>query len=216
MAAAKQRAKSALQSKNRAVTAGDYEYLASQAPGANIRRTKALPLYHPDFPTGQVPGVVTVIVVPNSEDPNPMPNNTTLQAVCTYLDKHRLLTSELYVVGAVYRKIKIGVQLVVQSGADLATVKNAAQDSLTTFFHPLTGGNDGTGWPFGGEIYYSDVYRQILDVDERTAHPRQPTAHLAGRSTAAVLSRCPDQSRRTALQRPRRDTLSLLPTPRNA
>src|SRR5262249_47329848 len=114
---------------------------------------------------GQVPGVVTLIVVPNSEDPNPMPNNTTLQAVCAYLDEHRLLTSELYVVGAIYRKIKVGVQLVVQSGADLATVKNTAQNSLTTFFHPLTGGNDGTGWPFGGEIYYSDVYRQILDVD---------------------------------------------------
>jgi phage-related baseplate assembly protein len=163
--AAKERAQSALQSKNRAVTAGDYEYLASQAPGANVRRTQALPLYHPDFPAGQVPGVVTVIVVPNSEDPNPMPNNTTLQAVCAYLDQHRLLTSELYVVGPVYRKIKVGVQLVVQPGADLATVKNAAQNSLATFFHPLTGGNDGTGWPFGGEIYYSDVYRRILDVD---------------------------------------------------
>jgi predicted phage baseplate assembly protein len=165
VAAAKQRAQSALQSKNRAVTAGDYEYLASQAPGANVRRTRALPLYHPDFPAGQVPGVVTMIVVPNSEDPNPMPNNTTLQAVCVYLGQHRLLTSELYVVGPVYRKIKVAVQLVVQPGADLATVKNAAQNSLATFFHPLTGGNDRTGWPFGGEIYYSDVYRRILDVD---------------------------------------------------
>lgn len=165
VADAKLRAQLALKSRNRAVTAEDYEYLASQSPGANVKRTLALPLYHPDFPAGQVPGVVTVIVVPNSLDPNPMPNNTTLQAVCAYLDQHRLLTAELYVVGPVYRKIKVAVQLIVQPGSDLATVKNATQAALTTFFHPLTGGNDGTGWPFGGEIYYSDVYRRILGVD---------------------------------------------------
>jgi hypothetical protein len=38
------------------------------------------------------------------------------------------------------------------------------QSALTTFFDPLHGGTDGTGWPFGGKIYYSDVYRVILNV----------------------------------------------------
>jgi predicted phage baseplate assembly protein len=161
---AKLRAAAALKSINRAVTPEDFEYLAKQAPGANVSRALALPLFHPDFPSGQIPGVVTVIVVPNSQAPNPTPNQTTLQAVCTYLDAHRLLTSEVYVVGPVYRKIKISVQLVVQVGYDLATVKNAVQSALTNFFDPLTGGSDGTGWPFGGTIYYSDVYRVIFQT----------------------------------------------------
>ena len=165
VADAKVRASRALKSNERAVTGEDFASLATNAPGANVRRALALPLYHPDFPDGQIPGVVTVVVVPNSLDPNPTPNQTTLQAVCTYLDQHRLLTSEVYVAGPVYRKVKVSVQLVVDPGMDLASVKNDVQGMLTTFFHPLTGGSDGTGWPFGGTIYYSDVYRSIFAID---------------------------------------------------
>jgi predicted phage baseplate assembly protein len=164
LADAQLRAGMALQSNDRAVTVSDYEYLATQAPGANVARALALPLYHPDFPNGQIPGVVTVVVVPNSPAPNPTPNQTTLQAVCQYLDSRRLLTSELYVVGAVYRVVQVQVQIVVAPGSDLATVQNGVQSALTTFFDPLVGGTDGTGWPFGGTIYYSDVYRVILGV----------------------------------------------------
>jgi predicted phage baseplate assembly protein len=164
LADAELRAGMALQSNNRAVTSQDYEYLATQAPGANVARALALPLFHPDFPNGQIPGVVTVVVVPNSPALNPTPNQTTLQAVCQYLDAHRLLTAELFVVGPVYRVIQVQVQIVVAAGSDLATVQNNVQSALSTFFSPLQGGTAGTGWPFGGTIYYSDVYRVILGV----------------------------------------------------
>jgi len=165
VADAKLRASRALKSNERAVTGEDFEALAVSAPGANIRRAFAMPLHHPSYPDGQIPGVVTVVVVPNSLDPNPTPNQTTLQAACAWLDKHRLLTSEVYVAGPIYRKVKVFVQLVVDPGMDLATVKNNVQALLTTFFHPLRGGSDSTGWPFGGVIYYSDVYRNIFATD---------------------------------------------------
>jgi predicted phage baseplate assembly protein len=161
---AKLRASQALQSNSRAVTDTDFEYLATQAPGANVARANALPLFHPDFPIGQIPGVVTVVVVPNSNAPNPTPNQTTLQAVCQYLDAHRLLTTEVFVMGPTYRKIKVQASLTVLPGSDLATVQNAAVTALDNFFNPLTGGSDGTGWPFGGEIYYSDVYRILIGI----------------------------------------------------
>jgi predicted phage baseplate assembly protein len=165
VADAKLRASGALKSNDRAVTSEDFQTLATLAPGANVKRAFAMPLHHPSYPDGQIPGVVTVVVVPNSLDPNPTPNQTTLQAVCTYLDQHRLLTSEVYVAGPVYRKVKVAVKLVVDPATDLATVKNDVQATLNTFFNPLTGGNDGTGWPFGGPIYYSDVYRRIFTID---------------------------------------------------
>lgn len=164
VANAKLRATQALQSKNRAVTPDDFVSIAKQAPGANVARATALALYHPDFPNGPVPGVVTVIVVPNSPEPAPIPNQTTLKAVCAYLDTHRLLTSEVYVVGPVYRKIRIQVQLVVDPAFDLAAVKNNVQANLTTFFDPLKGGKATTGWDFGGTIFYSDVYRVIIET----------------------------------------------------
>src|SRR5262249_9468648 len=93
---AKKRAPRSIRSRSRAVTAEDFEYLAMQA--ATIKRAKALPLYHPDFPGIKVPGVITVIVVPDGDGPAPVPSEGTLRTVCAYLDQRRLLTAELYVV----------------------------------------------------------------------------------------------------------------------
>lgn len=158
----KLRAPLALRSRDRAVTSDDFVYLAKQA--GNVARAFTMPLSHPAFPGIQVPGVVTVIVVPNSTDPTPTPSNGTLRTVCAYLNLRRLLTTELYVVPPTYQLVKIQAQVVAQNSADLAEVTNAIQTALQTYFHPLQGGDDGQGWPFGGTIFFSRVYQQILDV----------------------------------------------------
>jgi predicted phage baseplate assembly protein len=162
--AAKLRGAQQLRSKDRAVTAEDFEYLAEQTPGVMISRAKALPLVHPKFPGTPIPGVVTVIVVPESDAPNPLPGAATLAIVCAQLNAHRLLTSEVYVVAPTYRLVLIEARIVVNQDADLSVVKKAVEQALTTWFDPLKGGTDGTGWPFGGTIFYSGVYRVILDV----------------------------------------------------
>ena len=74
---AKKRAPHAIRSRCRAVTAEDFEYLAMEA--SSIKRAKALPLFHPDFPGVKVPGVVTVIVVPDGDGPVPTPSEGTLR-----------------------------------------------------------------------------------------------------------------------------------------
>ena len=106
---AKKRAPRAIRSRCRAVTAEDYEHLALQA--ANIKRAKALPLFHPSFPDVKsgVPGVITVIVVPDADKKTPMPTPSegTLRTVCAYLDQRRLLTTELYVIKPVYQRVEI-------------------------------------------------------------------------------------------------------------
>lgn len=162
---AKLRAPSALQSRSRAVTASDYAALAEAAPGANVGRAYAQPLTHPRFPGVQIPGVVTVTVVPNVPGPEPIPNESTLAAVCAYLNQHRVVTTELYVAPPNYQEVTITGDIVVAADADLATVRDGVVNALNTYFHPLTGGDDGSGWPFGGTIFYSRVYRQIFAVD---------------------------------------------------
>jgi predicted phage baseplate assembly protein len=67
---ARNRASRSLQSRDRAVTVDDFEQLAQEA--ANVKRAKALPLYHPNFPDTQIPGVVSVIIVPDSISPRPV------------------------------------------------------------------------------------------------------------------------------------------------
>lgn len=166
---ARNRAPLVLKSRDRAVTPEDFEALAVRS--ANIARAKALPLFHPKFPKVEVPGVVTVIVVPDVDTqkrPAPMPSEGTLQTVCAYLNARRLLTTEVYVIGPTYRKVTIEAEVIAEDRADLATLKTALLESLALYFDPIKGGEasssktPGTGWPFGGHIYYSQLYGRML------------------------------------------------------
>lgn len=159
---AKLRAPQSIKNKCRAVTDEDFESLAKEA--ANIARAKALPLYHPDFPGVKVPGVISVVVVPDSDDPAPMPSDGTLRTVCAYLNVRRLLTTEVYVIAPTYQKVEIRAQVIAEDNADLAAVKVGIENTLLTYFHPLKGGEDSQGWPFGGAMYYSRVYQRVFTV----------------------------------------------------
>ncbi|MDQ4054030.1 MAG: putative baseplate assembly protein [Actinomycetota bacterium] len=160
---AKQRAPAAIRARCRAVTADDFEFFATQA--ADIARAKALPLRHPGFPGVAVPGVVTVLVVPDSDVPNPLPSEGTLRTVCAYLDQRRLLTTEVYVVPPAYQEVCVRVDLVARESADLAQVQRDVETSLLSYFHPLHGGEDGLGWPFGGTISFSRTFQRVFSVD---------------------------------------------------
>jgi predicted phage baseplate assembly protein len=162
--AAKKRAPAALKSRDRAVTSEDFETLAKQA--ANVKRAQALPLSHPDFPGVRVPGVITVVVVPDAPegDPKPVPTDGTLRTVCAYLNERRLLTTELYVTGPTYLEVSVEVDLIAANDADLGEVKTAVEASLLDYFHPLRGGEKGEGWPFGGNIFYSRVYQRVFSA----------------------------------------------------
>jgi predicted phage baseplate assembly protein len=159
---AKERAPSSIRARCRAVTTDDFELFALQA--ADIARAKAYPLRHPEFPGVQVPGCVTVVVVPRSDSPKPVPSDGTLRTVCAYLDQRRLLTSEVYVAAPAYQQVSITVSVVAADTADLAQVQRDVTAALLAYFHPLTGGDAGTGWPFGGTILFSRVFGQVLSV----------------------------------------------------
>jgi predicted phage baseplate assembly protein len=157
---AKLRAPEALKSHDRAVTPEDFELLAREA--GPVARAKALPLYNPNFPGIDVPGSVSVIIVPNAASPTPMPSPGLLRTVCAYLDQRRLITTELYVLGPTYVPVAIAVEVVATDDADVAKVQQDVESAIATFLDPLIGGSDGQGWPFGGTIYYSDLYRAAL------------------------------------------------------
>jgi hypothetical protein len=161
---AKSRAPGALKSKGRAVTSEDFEALALSTPGVRVRRAKALPLVHPDFPGTEIPGVVSLIVVPDADGPRPTPGEATLRAVCAQLDKSRLLTCEVHVLAPRYHRICVQADVIVAPDADLAEVGQEVERRLSAYFHALTGGEDGEGWGFGRDISYARVARQIEAV----------------------------------------------------
>ena len=176
LADAEGRAPQAIRTQSRAVTADDFVYLAQQTPGTRILRAQALPLRNPNIeapgPSGSglpvtatpSPGALTIMVVPDSLSAKPVPTTQTLTSVANWLNSHRLITTELYVVAPTYREVEVDAQVIAQTTTNTDQVAQAVQKSLLNFFNPLTGGNAGTGWDFGGTIYFSDIYRTILNT----------------------------------------------------
>ena len=165
--AAKKRGPQKLKTKHRAVTSDDFEYLAKETPGMRVSRAKALPLYHPDFsPDQKIPGVVTVIIVPESEANKPLPSEGMIRTVCEYLNKYRLATTELYVIPPSYKKVRVEAKIIAQNWADLRNLQETVLKKLNEYYHPLKGGPNQSGWPFGGDIHFSEAYRVILSVPE--------------------------------------------------
>lgn len=163
---AKERGPKELKTRNRAVTTEDFEFLAKQTPGIRVARAKALPLHHPKFSYDvKVPGVVTVIIVPHSEDKKPLPSEGMIRTVCEHLNKHRLLTTEVYVVPPKYMKVRVEAKIVASAMADTEHVSLDVAKNLKAYYHPLTGGIKAKGWPFGGNVYISEAYRVILNTE---------------------------------------------------
>ncbi|MFI6303113.1 baseplate J/gp47 family protein [Amycolatopsis thailandensis] len=172
VAQARDRAAGALGEVTRAVTPDDYVTLAVTTPGVAVGRAFASVGEHPGFPCAQVPGAVSVHVVPAvpREDlaaPDfvaaPMPDAGTLQTVSRRLGKARLLTAEVFVRAPAYREIRLRVDL---SGApaDRVKVSTVVGEALRRFLDPLTGGDDGTGWPFGEALRPSALLRAAQEA----------------------------------------------------
>lgn len=165
---AKSRARRSLKEVTRGVTTGDYETLTLKTPGLRVARVKVLPQYHPKFPAIQMRGAVTVVVVPHvmpgSDDRLPVPSEGFLKNVGRHLGAHSLVSTNLSVVGPEFVEVtvKAAVRIDPRSGAE--TVRAGVADALRQFLHPLTGGHDGAGWPFGRPVYKTEIYQLIEGV----------------------------------------------------
>lgn len=162
-----------LQKIRRAVTARDYEELVLSAndklrlsTSEQVSRVKCIPRRNlrnsgPAAQTTDAPGSVSVVIVPNRRAPA---TTELLRAVRNALEPARLLTARIHVVGARYVTFSLRIKLVVRPGVPDDTVKEEAISSLETFFDPWKGGRDKKGWPFGKNIYVSEIYQLLDDV----------------------------------------------------
>lgn len=153
----KRQAPGMLRSRNRAVTPDDFATLTLQLGG--VAKATAIPLAHPDHPGIDVPGTVTVVIVPDNKSYPPKPSSELIRFVCNQLDKYRLLTSELFVKGPEY--IEITVQTVVSAKPFFAfgTVEQKIRDALNERLDPLD-------WTFGRDFFPTGLYRDILRVKD--------------------------------------------------
>jgi hypothetical protein len=141
--AASKQASRYLQHRDRLVTVEDFETILWRTPGVELGRIDALPAFNPSLvpnAPGDAPGAVTVMVVP-ARDPlhpdAPQPGRPFLDAVCMFVDARRLVTTEVFVRGPVYRGIWISVGIDVLPGLASADVTEAVRAELKRFLAPV-------------------------------------------------------------------------------
>ena len=168
------RAPVVLKHRNRAMAAEDYEWLAKEA-SRNVSRVKVLPNFSPEgkFSTGWV----TVIIVPESLDPQPVPSTELKRQVTEYLTARCPAVVNLKVMPPSYVKIDVGAELVTSVIDATATVEMEARRKISEFLHPLTGSAEGKGWGFGFAPCISDIY-SILEKIEDVDHVNNVTVGL--------------------------------------
>lgn len=172
----------------RAVTAADFRRLAECFVGhastgsptlKPVARAHCLPGCIADAkpPLFDAPAHVSVLIVPQSTAPLPVPDVGLIQALAKDLAPRCLLTTRLHVAGPRYLKVRVRIRTTVFADQNETTVRQRIEQRLQDFFHPLKGGTDGLGWPFGGAIYRSALYA-VLDgidgVDFAEPIPAQP------------------------------------------
>ncbi len=148
----------ALRRQERAVSCDDFEALALEAD-ARVARVRCLPRRNAliNFEAEQ-PGHVSVIVVPRHDgDLTPV-----LEAVEAYLEPRRLLTTFVHVVGPQRVEVDIEATVVALPDVDPSELLPRVITTLRAFLDPLCGGEQQTGWPFGRNVFISEIY-QLLD-----------------------------------------------------
>ncbi|HLM74823.1 MAG TPA: baseplate J/gp47 family protein [Polyangiaceae bacterium] len=159
----------------RAVTADDYEHLVvnewpktmAAASLATIERVKCIPEQNlaGTNKLAAAPGYVSLLVVAESDDtevPWVQPSAGLKTELAAFFEARRLITTRLSIAGPDYIPLAINATIYMKDSGVAAIVSQKVAAALTGYYHPVTGGDDGEGWPFGGDVILAKIYA-ILD-----------------------------------------------------
>lgn len=168
--AAAARAARTLRDGDRAVTAADFERLATTTT-RRLARARCLPAT--DAAGTRRGGFVTLVIVPAGSTRKPVPSASLRERVEARVAAHAPTTvvasNRLFVRGPSYVEATVGTRVVAVPGVEsVSAVERAVDDALSAFLHPLTGGDTGEGWPFGSLPCPADLFavaEGVTDVD---------------------------------------------------
>ncbi|KQO96752.1 putative baseplate assembly protein [Leifsonia sp. Leaf264] len=193
---AKLRGPLALRTRDRAVTADDYEQLAKRAsPG--IARAQCVAAV---TDAGSAPGV-RLLVVPSvavgadgrTAFADLIPSEEMLTAIADDLDGRRPVGTRLIIEPPLYQGVTVVAKLIARSRVAVDTLKSQALEALYRHFDPVRGGADGKGWPFGRPVLAGEVYAvlQALPgtelVDEVLLFGADPVTGKRGEPTQRIV-----------------------------
>lgn len=160
--AVKERGPYVIRSNYRAVTSEDFVWLAQQASNA-VARAACLPATERE-------GEVQVVIIPKFDERNSdyreklTPSTELLRRVRRYLDERRLVTTLVNVTRPRYVDISVRVDVIRKPTGSPDKMKRDIERALRVFLHPLRGGRNAKGWPFGRNVLKMDLYHVVEEV----------------------------------------------------
>jgi hypothetical protein len=94
-----------------------------------------------------------------------VPSTELLRRVKQFLEERRLVTTIVHVVPPRYVEVSVQVEVIRKQTGSFDRLKEAVEKRLRTFLHPLLGGRNGNGWPFGRNVLKLDLYHVIEDIE---------------------------------------------------
>ena len=154
-----------LRARGRAVTTEDYEQLAREA-APEVARVRAVAAGD-----GADAGSVRVLIVPSAVSEQGrlrfdqlVPNEDTLQKITDRLEESRVIGTRAIIEPPVYRGITVVAKLKARNRVNPNRLQEEALAALYEYFNPITGGPDGTGWPFGRPVNVGEVYSVLQGI----------------------------------------------------
>ena len=209
---AKARGPILLRTRNRAVTAEDFEQL-TRAAAPEIARVKCLPAGD-----GAEAGSVRILVVPAApiidgqiRFEHLVPSEDTMERILNALDGARLVGTRVIIEPPVYQGVTVVAQVKAPPKTSAVRVREEASAALHRYFNPLVGGPDGTRLAVGPpdpvrrglHRAAGDPRRRLRRGDPRCSAPTRSPANAARRRPGSssppadrLLLRAPDPSGR--------------------
>ena len=161
---AKTRGPMTLRTGQRAVTAGDYERLTLES-SIEVARARCLP-------AGRGNGSVRLLVVPQvrgdairHELDDFAIAQPLMRRITEHLDAHRVVGTAVEVSTPFYQGVSVAALVHCAPGRPPGLVRQRAIEALTRYVNPLTGGPDGTGWPFDADLNAAAITQMLEAID---------------------------------------------------
>jgi predicted phage baseplate assembly protein len=155
---ARQRSALQIRTRYRAVTAEDYEFLATEATPRVARALRVV---------DGLPGV-TLRILPRVDPADRKltfeeltPDERLLEEIQRYLDARKLPGTPVRLEPMRFRAISVVVNLQVTPRANAHRIERHVRDQLYTYLNPMIGGNPGavgSGWPPGRSLNQGELY----------------------------------------------------------
>jgi predicted phage baseplate assembly protein len=159
--AARNRAALEIRTRHRAVTAQDYEFLATDA-SPRVARAVRIDDGQPGVTLGILPRVAPVNRRLTPQELTP--EQDLLDVVARHLNARKFAGCPVRLSPVRLRGVSVVVNLEASPRADPEQIERRVSDSLYAYLNPLTGGGTSEGWPFGRALNQGELYAIVHAV----------------------------------------------------